>query len=241
MKKAVLIITMLFLIILTGCVSGDSTEVKNGFYSNVKGDVFCIINNGRITLSQRTDANSVTASAVVSYTFDFTLNDGLYSGENAGNKISFRASGDRLNLKLNGKTYYLSLDSSVTVKNEAIKLNKPSNINFDLSQISWRTDDLSNPYESGILNACLEIIRLESDKVKTEYVDYIPEPASMFLFDLKNMELEAGDYILSIRYIGGFYFKNGAVYNSADSEAVVFYLTVTEDDGYIVTPQKENS
>ena len=99
-------------------------------------------------------------------------------------------------------------------------------------------DGVDDPYETGILSAYLEIASKESDLIQCKYVNYIPEPASMFSYDLKNMKLAPGEYKLSIKYIGGWYVRNNAICQSLDSEAVNFSVTVTEDNNYIISPNK---
>ena len=48
------------LISCTGCFEHDTTEAKNGLYSNTKGDLFCIVHDDTITVSRKNNANAVT-------------------------------------------------------------------------------------------------------------------------------------------------------------------------------------
>ena len=93
--------------------------------------------------------------------------------------------------------------------------------------------EFDNPYEAGILSACVEITSTENELINRELINYIPEPASMFHYDLKNMKLTPGEYKLSVKYIGGFYVMNNAIYQSLDSDAVIFSVIVTEDNNYV--------
>ena len=102
------------LISFTGCFEHDTTEAKNGLYSNTKGDLFCIVHDDTITVCRKNDANAVTASSIVSQTYTFILENNYYKGENEENIISFKFNGDDLNLKLDDKTYSLSLDRGVS-------------------------------------------------------------------------------------------------------------------------------
>jgi len=223
--------------IITIIPEEDTTEAKNGLYSNAKGDLFCIVYDDTITVSRKNDANAVTASSIESQVFKFILENGYYKGENEGNTISFKLNGDLLNLKLDGKAYYLSLDENVSFNDEIVVISKPSNVNIDASQVFWywRTEENNKPYENGILSACLKITSKENELIKEEHINYIPEPAAMFSYDLKNMKLAPGEYILLVKYTGGFHVKNGAVYQSVDSDALIFSVTVTEDNNYITS------
>lgn len=214
----------------------DTTEAVNGLYSNIKGELFCIVYEDTITVSGKTDANAATASSIESQVFKFVLENGSYKGENDGNTISFKLNGDWLNLKLDGKTYSLSLERGISFSDKIVEVNKPSNINVEALQIFWywSMEEFNNPYASGIMSACLEITSTENELIKREYINYIPEPASMFSYDLKNMKLTPGEYNLSVKYVGGFYVINDAIYQSSDSDVVIFSLTVTENSEYIV-------
>ena len=216
----------------------DTTEAVDGLYRDTENAIFCIICGDTITVSKKTDANAISASSIISYVFNFTLNNGSYIGENKVNTISFKLNDDKLDLILDGKAYYLSLDENASFNEDVVKISKPSNVNVDASQIFWywHTEKFDNPYENGILSACLTITSKGNELIKDEHINYIPEPASMFSYDLKNMKLAPGEYTLSIKYTGGSYVKNGAVYQSFDSDAVIFSVTVTEDNNYIISP-----
>ena len=225
--------------IITICFEHDTTEAKNGLYSNTKGDLFCIVHDDTITVSEKNNANAVTASSIVSQTYTFILENGYYNGENEENKISFKFNGDNLNLKLDGKTYSLSLDKGVSFNDKIVKISKPDGVDIEASQIFWywHMNEFDNPYETGILNACLEITSPESELINRKLINYIPKPASMFQYDLKNIGLIPGEYKLSLKYIGGFYVMNNVIYQSLDSDAVIFSIIVTEDNNYIISPE----
>ena len=223
----------------TGCFEHDTSEAKNGLYSNTKGDLFCIVHDDTIIVSRKNDTNAITASSIVSQTYTFILEDGYYNGENEENKISFKFNGDNLNLKLDGKTYSLSLDRGVSFNDKIVKISKPDDVDIEASQIFWywHMNEFDNPYETGILNACLEITSPESELINRKLINYIPKPASMFQYDLKNIGLMPGEYKLSLKYIGGFYVMNNVIYQSLDSDAVIFSIIVTEDNNYIISPE----
>ena len=223
------------LISFTGCFEHDTTEAKNGLYSNTKGDLFCIVHDDTITVCRKNDANAVTASSIVSQTYTFILENDYYKGENEENIISFKFNGDDLNLKLDDKTYSLSLDRGVSFNDKIVEISKPDNFDVEVSQIFWywHMNEFDNPYEAGILSACLEITSTENELINRELINYIPEPASMFHYDLKNMKLTPGEYKLSVKYIGGFYVMNNAIYQSLDSDEVIFSVIVTEDNNYV--------
>lgn len=241
MKKLILLLVliMLFLICFIGCTvvaTPDTTEAINGLYSNDKDELFCIVYDTTITVSRKTNASAISASSIVSYVFEFTLDNGSYNGSNEEKTISFKLNGDKLNLKLDGKTYSLLLDRSILFDDKIVEVNKPNNIKAEASQIFWHwsMNEFNNPYENGILSACLEITSTENELIKREHINYIPEPASMFSYDLKNMKLTPGEYNLSVKYVGGMYVKNGAIHQSSDSGLVTFSLTVTENNEYII-------
>lgn len=242
MKKIsfLLVLILLFLACFMGCtpyiMPNDTTEAINGLYINDKGELFCIIHGTTITVSRKTKASAANASAILSDVFEFALDNGTYYGSNAEKTISFKLNGDKLNLKSEGKTYSLLLDRSILFDDKIVEVNKPNNISIQTSQISWywKSEEFNNPYESGILNACIEITSTKNELIKCEHIDYNPEPAAMFSYDLKNMKLAPGEYNLSVKYVGGMHFKNDSIYQSLDSETVTFALTVTEDNEYVI-------
>lgn len=254
MKKTVLLLVLitLFLVLLIGCTPGgtpdntpdntldnmpnNTTEAINGLYNDDKDELFCIIHGTTITVSKKTKASAISASSILSNAFEFTLDDGTYNGSNEGKTISFRLNGDRLYLNLDDKTYSLLLDRSVLFDEKFVELNKPKNINAEASQIFWYwiSEESDNLYGSGIMSACIRITSAENELVKCEYLNYIPEPASMFSYDLRNAKLAPGEYKLSVEYVGGIYVNNGFIYQSLDSEPEMFSLTVTDNNEYLV-------
>ena len=222
--------------IITIIPEESTTEAKNGLYRDTENTIFCVIYNDTITVSKKTGASAVSASSIVSQTYTFILENGYYNGEN---EISFKLNGDNLNLKLDGKTYSLSLDRGASFNDKIVKISKPSNVDAEASQVYWywHINEFDNPYETGILSACLEIISTENELINRELINYIPKPASMFHYDLKNMKLAPGEYKLSVKYIGGLYVMNNTIYQSLDSDAVIFLVTVTEDNNYIISPE----
>lgn len=242
MKKNILflVLIMLFLVSLIGCAPDDmpnnTTEAINGLYSDNKGEFFCIIYGTKITVSERTGAGAVSAASVVSDVFEFTLDNGTYHGSNEEKTISFKLNGDRLYLNSDDKTYSLLLDRRILFDEESVGLNEPNNINAEASQIFWywRSEEYNDPYESGIMNACIKITSAENELSKCEHIHYIPAPASMFLYNVKNAELAPGEYRLSVQYVGGLYVNHDTICQSSDSESVTFSLTVTENNDYII-------
>ena len=246
---------MLFLISLIGCTpnsmqnnaaennttennttENNTTEAINGLYNDDKSELFCIIYGTIITVSKKTDASAISASSILSYVFEFTLDNGTYNGANEEKTISFKLNGDRLDLNLDDKTYSLLLDRSFLFDEKFVELNKPNNINAEGSQIFWYwiSEEFNDPYESGIMSACIEITSAENELIKREHINYIPRPASMFSYDLKNMKLAPGEYNLLVKYVGGMHVKDDYIYLSLDSETATFSLTVTEDNEYII-------
>lgn len=242
MKKTflLLVLIMLFLVSLIGCtpnnMPNNTTEAINGLYNDDKGELFCIIYGTTITVSKKTNASAISASSTLSYVFEFTLDNGTYNGANEEKTISFKLNGDRLDLNLDDKTYSLLLDRSILFDKKSVELNKPNNINAEGSQIFWYwiSEEFNDPYESGIMSACIEITSAENELIKREQLNYIPRPASMYLYDLKNTKLAPGEYKLSVNYVGGLYVNNDSISQSIDSESVAFSLTVTENNEYII-------
>ena len=216
----------------------DTTEAVDGLYRDTENAIFCIICGDTITVSKKNNADAITASSIVSYVFNFNLDSGSYIGENKVNTVSFKLNDDKLDLILDGKAYYLFLDENASFNEETVEISKPVNVNVDASQIfwNWHMAEFDDPYVNGILSAYLTITSKGNELIKDKHINFIPEPASMFSYDLKNMKLAPGEYFLSIQYTGGSYLKNGTIYQSFDSDAVIFSVTVTEDNNYIISP-----
>lgn len=240
MKKFIVlsIILLLVLLCLLGCTPANTPQNGNekldGLYNNSEDNIYCIISGNTITVSKRKEANSVSASQVLSYVFDFTKSDDTYVGSNENNSVSFKIDGTKLDLTFINRVYHLSLDKNFKFSNKTAKLNKPKGVDVGESAVSWYyfIDGIDNPYESGILYACFEFTSKANELVKRKYINHIPEPAMIYTCLFKDMDLLPGEYNLSIRYIGGFYVNGNSIEHSLDSDPVTFSLTVSEDNKY---------
>lgn len=236
MKKVLILMAMiLFGLCLVGCNHNDTTEIVNGVYVSEKDNLFCIINNETITISKKIASSEICDEYFISDVLKFKLRDGTYYGENIRKSISFYLENEKLYLKINGKSYSLLLDTKSQIVDTPVKLEKPSNVKFDSSQIFWYITEYENPYEHGIMNVTVKVISVENnDLVKYDLTDYISLPASMFLYNLKNMNLSPGEYYIEIMYTGGSYLVDGKIFSSIDSEPLTLSLSVSNSNDYQV-------
>ncbi|MBQ7276604.1 MAG: hypothetical protein IJS58_05065 [Bacilli bacterium] len=237
MKKIALILfALLYAMFLVCCTQKETTEVSDGLYINMNGDLYCIIYNDLITVSRVVASNEFNEEYVLSDTFKFIMSNNIYEGCNERNAISFWFYNDELTLSMNNKKYKLFIDKEVKKNEQFIKLDKPRDININSSQINWYLINNKNPYELGIMNVCIKVISKYDDVcIATEIIDYISSPASMFLFDAKQMNLDEGEYLLQIQYKGGLYLVDGMINLSVDSDNLLLSLIVNNTNDYQIS------
>lgn len=249
MKK--LIIPCIFIsLLLMGCSCiCETAEVKEGLYINNNNDIWCIVKDDLIVVSQYEIINHhPLTESVFSDVAKFKKTSKEYVCDYQKKKISFKVSRDIMFLIINNKTYKLSLNNEYQFREEnSIVLNEPENIEIQNYGFSF-SSGTSMPYYKGYLNAIMEIKMQGSENYEYQLIsDFTSYPFLKYQLLIKDARfkedgvyigengLKTGNYEIRIYYRGGYFitdFSEKAIQRSLDSKYVYFDLIVDEDNKY---------
>lgn len=216
-------------------INKETEVIKNGLYCSRDMNVYCIVDNGSITITRILDASEVSDKSIISDVYNYELVNGSYVCENVRNKVSFKLHDEILTMIINQKTYELRKKTIVESYNDSNKLPKINieDIVIRSFQVYWEPNIKENyyPYDCGILNVCVEVLKEgNKDYNLIKILDFEPAPVSNFYLNLRDLKLDNGKYLMKMKYGGGNYLKDDKLFKSIDSDPI--YLSILVDNGY---------